>query len=83
MNPQTSKMRSSEYKVAYRKILRREFTSASQTVLSYLKVKLEGSIALLSVESLDYNYSRGALCHVALRQTYLSIMTTNFLNCNI
>lgn len=82
MNPKPSKICRSEHKVAYRKILKREF-SPSQTVLSYLKVMLEGSIVPFNVESIDYNYARGMLCHLALRQASLSILTTNFLNCNM
>lgn len=73
-------MHSSEYKVAYRKILKREFTSTSQTVL---EVMLGGSTVPLNVGSLDYNRSRDTLYHVALRQISVSILTRNFLNYSI
>lgn len=43
---------------------------------------LEGIITLLNVKSLAWDYDRGALGHVALRQTSLSVLTKNLLNCN-
>lgn len=43
---------------------------------------LEGIITPLSMKSLAWDYLRGALGHVALRQTSLSVLTKNLQDCN-
>lgn len=83
VNPQTSKIRSSEYIAACRNFMKRKFTSSSQTVISSLKVMTGGSIVPLNVESLYCSYSRGTPCHIALRQTSEWILAISFLNCSL